>query len=171
MHCYSMSMIVFVCLTSQVDGQNDRLIVRKDPDNPSRFICDVKYATFRTPKGWQANRSGGNTYAILSRKGETYPKLSQMISIDIGKPVEQTAKETAEAFAKKWGGSVAKTIIKIDGINAYRVIIPPGNKTLRPTNCIIALRNGHVFLLIGGASKKGNLGGVLDELVGTWKWN
>ena len=170
MHRYLAAFSAFLLLAACGYAQEQRLVVRRDPKQPSRFICDVKYATFTTPKGWQPNRSGGNTYAILTRSNEVYPKLSEMISIDIGKPVKQTAKETAAAFAKRWNGQVAETKVKIDGEEGYRVLIPLDHKTLRPTDCIVTMRNGRVFLLIGGTRKNEELGKVMDELVASWKW-
>ena len=151
-------------------GQEDRLVVRKDPADASRFICDVKYAAFTTPKGWEPNRSGGNTYAILSPSNEVYPKLTRMISIDIGKPAKPTSKEIAVAFAKTWNGRVADAAVKIDGEEGYRVTIRPDGKTLRPADCIVAIRDGRAFMLIGGAKEDGDIGKVLDELIAAWKW-
>ena len=148
-------MIVGNLRSAHGSRQVDRLVVNVDPLDRSRFFCDVTYATFRTPKGWSPNRSGGNTYAILSRVGESYP-FTQMISIDIGKPVAPTTEATANAFAKKWNGQVAPISSKIDGETAFRVNIPPDHKTVRPIDCIIAIRDGRLFMLIGGARK--NLG-------------
>jgi hypothetical protein len=100
MRRYQVTLSAFLLCSTYGFAQEQRLVVRKDPENPSRFVCNIKYATFTTPKGWRPNRSGGNAYVILTRSDETYPGVSAMISIDIGKPVEKTAKETAEAFAK-----------------------------------------------------------------------
>jgi len=151
-------------------GQDDRLVVKKDPSNASRFICDVKYATFKTPKGWRPNRSDKNTYAVLSRSNETYPNLTQMISIDIGKPVAPTAKAVADAFAKKWHGQVEESSLNIDGETGFRVTIPPDNKTVRPIDCVITMKRERVFMLIGAAKQNGELSNALDEIVASWKW-
>lgn len=170
MRHYFVVLLTISLLSSYAYGQEERLVVHKDPTDPSRFICDVKYATFTTPKGWQPNRSGGNTYAILLRSNETYPKVTQMISIDIFKPVEPTAKELAVAFAKRWNGRLGESSVKIDGEKGYRVTIPSDNKTMHPVDCIVAIKDARAFMLIGGAKENGDLGKALDDLVASWKW-
>jgi hypothetical protein len=150
-------------------GHDGKLVVHKDP-LASQFTCDVKYATFQTPAGWRPNRSGGNTYAILSRTDESYPNLTQMISIDVGKPVEPTAKAMANAFAKKWNGRVAELSLTIDGVEGFRVTIPPDKKTVQPTDCMVTVREGRAFLLIGGAKEGGDVSRALDEVLASWRW-
>lgn len=167
---YLGALLVACLLVCNVLAEDERLVVRQDPKDPSRFHCDIKYATFTTPEGWEPNRSGGNTYAALSSSSETSPDLTKLISIDVGKPAKPTAKQMAIAFAKQWKGQVAQDPLKLDGEEAYRVTIPPDNKTLRPAECIIAIQGGRAFLLIGGAKQEGALGKAMDELVDSWKW-
>lgn len=76
MQHHLLATLMVAVLSANAFGQVDRLVVQQDPSDTSRFICDVKYATFKTPKGWQPNRSGKNTYAILSRANESYPNLT-----------------------------------------------------------------------------------------------
>jgi hypothetical protein len=168
-HSLLIALIVAVLSTNAL-GKDDRLVVQKDPSDPSRWICDVKYATFKTPKGWQPNRSDKPSSAILSQASESYPNLTQMISVDIGRPGVPTTKATADAFAKKWNGQVDKVPLKVDGETAFRVTIPPDKKTVRPIDCIIAMKAGRLFMLIGGAKEKGDVSKALDELVASWKW-
>ncbi len=63
----------------------------------------------------QPNRSGKSIYAILTPEAEAYPKISKMISIDVGKPVEPSPEAIAEGFAKIWKGTVQKEAIEVDG--------------------------------------------------------
>jgi len=168
------SLLVLVCLccfvSTKAFAQEERLVVRKGSKDPSLFVCETKHATFNVPKDWQPNQSGGATYAILTKSNETYPKVSQMISIDIGKPSEPTAKKLAEAFAKKFNGSVGEVAIEIDGEKGWRVTIPTDKKSIRPVDCIVAFKDGRSFLLIGAAKEAGDLPKALDELVAGWKW-
>ena len=142
----------------------------KNPSDSSTYVCDVKFATFKTPKGWQPNGSDKNSYAILSRTNESYPNLSQMITVDIGKPAEPTAKASADAFAKEWRGKVEEETISLDGETALRVNIPPESNRLQPIDCILTIRNGRLFMLIAGAKEAGEVSSALDELVKSWKW-
>src|SRR4051794_18765587 len=95
---------VFLQLAS---GEEPRLTVRPDPSDPTRAQCNIIFAIFRTPSGWTAHPSGKNTYAILTPSSEANPNVTRMITIDVGKPVAKTTKETAEAFAKKWNGRLS----------------------------------------------------------------
>jgi hypothetical protein len=166
----ALMLITIAVLTCGVDRQKDRLVVRSDPDDPSRFICDVKFATFATPKGWRPNRSEKATYAILTRADEAYPDITEMISIDIGKPVLPTAELTAEAFAKKWKGKVLKEPVKIDGEKGIRVTVTANKKDVRPIDCVVVIKDKRAFMLIGGAKEKNGLEKAIDELVASWKW-
>lgn len=169
----AVALLTVVSLASSAIGDDDRLKVHKDPEDPSRFICDVGHAMFTTPKGWRPNRSNGVTRAILSRSDETYPKLSRMISIDVGKPTKKTAKETAEAFARRWDGKVAERTVIVHGEQGYRVRIPAdaaNESKVTPRDCIVVMRNDQVFLLIGGAVEDVDVSKALDELVATWMW-
>jgi hypothetical protein len=162
-----------ICPFSVACAQEDRLVVREDPSDTSRFICDIKFATFTTPIGWRPNRSGGKTYAVLTLSSENYPELSQKIMIDIGKSIEPTAKGLAKAFAKEWKGEVSSESVDLDGEQGYRVTIPADPKTLSPTDCIVVVKDMRGFLLMGGATDTkaaSKLPKVMDELVASWKW-
>ena len=147
-----------------------RLDVKPDPTDPSRFQCDIGFATFTTPKSWRPNRSGKSTYAILTQESETYPNVSKMISIDVGKPVDPTAKAIAEAFAKTWKGSVQEKTVQVDGQTGYRIKCPPSPNKVQPIDCIVVLNDGRAVLLIAGAKKTGDTDEALNELVKSWKW-
>jgi hypothetical protein len=151
-------------------GQEDRFSLSKDSSGGAPLACDVKFATFNIPKGWQANRSDKNTYVILSRLNESYPNITQMISIDIGKPVTLTAKASADAFAAKWSGRVEEASLNVDGESGLRVTIPPDKKTVRPIDCVITMHGERVFMLIGGAKDNGEIHTAIDEIVASWIW-
>ncbi len=170
MTCNLTVMMAVLLLTVDTSSAEERLTVLKDPADPSRFACDITYATFTTPKDWRPNKSGNNTYAILTRQNETYPDVTQMISIDIGKPIDSTAKAAAESFASKWKGTVVKDTIDVDGVEGYRVLIPSDKKSLRPTDCIVIMNRDRIFFLIGGAKEDKVFDSTLTELVKSWKW-
>lgn len=166
-----MAIMAFAVPACGAYGQDERLLVKRDPDDASRFICDVKFATFKTPKDWQASKSGKQTYAILTRADETYPNVTSMVSIDIGKPVAQSAKAVAEALAKKWGSTEAPIPQKVDGEDGFRVKVTPTGKEVRPIDCVVAIKGELAFMLIGGAKEKGSgIEKAMDELVVSWKW-
>jgi hypothetical protein len=163
-------LISFTLLPLSVYGQEDRHVIKRDPDDATRYICDVKFATFKTPQNWRPNRSDKQTYAILTRADESSPDVTEMISIDIGKPVVRTAKLMAEALAKKWNGSVVQKPLKVDGEEAFRVKMAPDSKNVRPIDCVVVLKDGQVFMLIGGGKSDKGLAEAIDEVVASWKW-
>jgi len=99
------TLIMLAGVQSSIFGQDDRLVVKPDPDDSSRLICGVEFATFKTPKGWRPNRSGKETFAILTRADESYPNVTQMISIDIGKPRVPNAKGQGKRAYMLIGGA------------------------------------------------------------------
>lgn len=85
----------------------------------------------------QPNRSGKSTYAILTLEAEAYPKISKMISIDVGKPVEPSPEAIAEGFAKTWKGTVQKEAIEVDDEKGYRIVCPPDPNKVQPVECLV----------------------------------
>lgn len=155
----------FAC--AQDDGVID---VRRAPNDPTRYLCDIGFATFTTPKGWSPNRSDKPTYAILTHEGETYPQITKMISIDAGKPVSPTSKGMADALAKKWKGKVMGEIIELGGESAYRINCKPNPNRIQPIDCIVVVKDERVLMLIAGAKDLGEIDVALTELAASWKW-
>lgn len=151
-------------------AQDDRLLVKKDPTDSKRLICELKYATFKVPEGWNPNQSGGKTQCILTKGSETHPNLTQMISIDIGKPSDPSVKELSKSLAKMWGGKISETPVTVDGQEGYKVTILPSEKKVQPTNAIVVIKESRVFMLIGAAKSDAKLEPVLEQLLLDWKW-
>jgi hypothetical protein len=170
MRAILIALIGIMAIPCCVSGQEERLAIKQDKDDPSRYVCDVKFATFRAPSDWRPNRSDKNTYAILTHIDESYPNITEMISIDIGKPTERTAKLTAEAFAKTWNGKLLVDKVPVDGEEGYRVTIDPTKKLVRPVDCVVVFKGDSVFMLIGGAKENKSVSTSIDEIVASWKW-
>ncbi|MFM8261564.1 MAG: hypothetical protein ACKN9S_04740 [Pirellula sp.] len=162
--------LVIVSSNLSLAQTDRRLDVKPDPSDPSRFLCDIGFATFSTPKSWKPNRSGKSTYAILTPEAEALPKISKMISIDVGKPVEPSPEAIAEGFAKTWKGTVQKDAIQVDGEKGYRIVCPPDPNKVQPVECIVVFKDGRAVLLIAGAKKSGETDEAMKALVKSWKW-
>ncbi len=168
-------MIITICLllascNLSLAQTDRRLEIKQDPSDVSRFLCDIGFATFTTPKSWKPNRSGKSTYAILTPDADAYPKISKMISIDVGKPVDPSPEAIAQGFAKTWKGAVQKETIQVDGEKGYRIVCPPDPNKVQPVQCIVVLKDGRAVLLIAGAKKSGETDEAMNELVKSWKW-
>jgi hypothetical protein len=150
--------------------QDDRLTVIHDSGDKSTLICDVRYAKFKVPKTWQPNSSTGKTYAILTKQSESYPNVSQLIKIDIGKPADTNAKLAAERFAKMWKGKVLSETVTIDKEKGFRIRIPPSQKDLQPIDCVVVFHAERAFLLMAGGNVSDGLSQALDEVIASWTW-
>ena len=148
----------------------DVIAVKRLPTDPSRFVCDIGFASFTTPKAWNPNRSDKPTYAILTHVRETYPRITKMISIDARKPVAPTSKGLAEALAKKWKGHVLKDTVELDGNLAYRVKCVANPDRVQPVDCVAIVRDGRALMLMAGALKVGETDAAMNALVTSWKW-
>ncbi len=162
--------ILLVASALPASAQDDRLSVTTDPLDKSTLVCDIKYARFKVPKNWNPNRGTGKTYAVLTIQGETYPNVSRMLMVDVGKPTESNAKLTAEAFARMWKGTLQKETVRIDKEEGFRVNIPPTHKELQPVDCVIVFHRERVFILMGGGKTADGLSKTLDEVIASWTW-
>lgn len=167
--CFAICIVLFTtAFARSQDG--DGIDVKRAPNDPTRYVCDIGFATFMTPKGWNPNRSDKPTYAILTHEGEAYPRITKMISIDAGKPVVPTSKGMADALAKKWNGKVLDKTIELGGESAYRVNCEPNPNRIQPIDCIVVVKDGRVLMLMGGARKAGETAVALTELAASWEW-
>lgn len=165
----SMFCLLFGC-GSFAFSQDDRLVVKKDPSDPKRMICELKYATFKVPEGWQPNRSDGKTQCILTKSSDKPGGSSPMIMIDVGKPSDPSAKVLAKSFAKMWSGEVLEKSLNVDGEEGFKIAIPPTEKKVQPTNAIFVIKDSRIFMLIGGAKSDEKLDKVLEQLATDWRW-
>ena len=147
---------------------NELLSVAKDGDSTSN---NIGIATFPTPNGWLPNRSGGNTAVIFVRKDAQSGNLDEMISIDIGTPSSDGAKESADGLAKKFGGIVSELPFTVDGEVAYKVSVPPNYAQLMPRECIVAHHNNKVCFIFGGSKSKNAIWPTISEIAQSWRWN
>ncbi|MDZ7619970.1 MAG: hypothetical protein U1E05_23465, partial [Patescibacteria group bacterium] len=60
--------------------------------------------------------------------------------------------------------------LSVDGEMAFRVTCPPDNETVRPIDCVVMMKEGRMFMLIGGARETGELNAAIDEIAASWKW-
>lgn len=134
-------------------------------------VNDIGIATLPTPAGWLPNRSNGNTALIFVRVNASQTQPDEMISIDLGKASAATAKESAEALAKKFGGTVSDFTAGLDGETAFRVSVPPNYKQLMPRECLVAHRADQVCFVFGGSKSKADIWPVLLGIAETWEWN
>ncbi|MFT7629008.1 MAG: hypothetical protein ACI87E_000004 [Mariniblastus sp.] len=136
-----------------------------------QLINDIGIASFPTPTGWLPNRSGGLTSVILTREGTDPKTVEDMISIDVGEPLSERVQDSANALAKKFGGTTAKLPYLIDGAEAYRVSIPPNYEQLMPRECIAVHHGEHLCFLLGASKSNTEIWPVVEEIAQSWSWN
>ena len=79
-------------------------------------------------------------------------------------------KKLAEAFGRKFSGSVSPNSIMVDGVKAYRVSIPANFTELKPRECVVVQKAGKACLIIGGSMLENDIWTPMDEILKTWHW-
>jgi hypothetical protein len=128
-------------------------------------------ASFREPKGWvRLPLAKGKTrgYFISGDSDRLAPKA--MMMVDIGKPTVATALATAEGLAKDWGGRVLDEKTTLDGVEAVRVRVEKPGPGLRPNEAVIAMKDGKIYLLMGGSTPGTSISAEVEEVRAGWKW-
>ncbi len=116
-------------------------------------------------------RSNGNTAAILTRAGTNPSNAEELISIDIGNPMSDKVKESAESLANKFGGKVLRLSYEVDGAEAYRVSIAPNYDSVMPRDCIVMHHKKKVCFLFGGSKSKSDIWPTVEAIAGSWTWD
>lgn len=136
-----------------------------------RISNDIGIATIPTPKGWLPNRSGGNTAVVFLRKGADRKNPDEMITIDVGKPASERAKETADALAQKFGGVVSDLPFAVDGEVAYKVSVSPNYEKLMPRECVVVHHKNKACIIFGGSKSRTEIWPAISEIAKSLKWN
>lgn len=132
---------------------------------------DIGIATFPTPAGWTSNRSDRSTSVVFLRTGHG-SKPKEMISIDVGTPAAAGgARGSADALAKKFGGSVSELEFTIDEEQAFKVSVPQNLKQLAPRECVVTERNGKVCMIIGASMSQNEVWPTVSEIAMALRWN
>jgi hypothetical protein len=97
--------------------------------------------------------------------------LEEMISIDVGKPASNDVKGSADGLAAKFGGTTSKLPYNVDGVEAYRVSIPPNYESMMPRECIVIHHEQKVCFLFGGSKSKSEIWPIVEEIAKSWRWN
>jgi hypothetical protein len=90
--------------------------------------------------------------------------------VDTGKPTDASLASTAEKPARAWGGEVLEEKTTLDGVEALRVRVRKPGKGLRPVEGVVAMRNGRLYMLMGGAVPGESVVDPVEEVRKGWKW-
>ena len=101
-----------------------------------------------------------------SRNGEALG----LVMVELKDPASHTAPEVARDLARSWGGRVSAQSDVMDGETVWRIQVdspPPG---LQPVEGLVAIRNGHLFLIEGGVSPGYSCHEQIESIRQSWRW-
>lgn len=129
-------------------------------------------ASFSEPKGWtRATPDKPKTKGyFLSADSNPRVALNAIIMVDIGKPAEASLKAIAEKTARDWGGKIVEGKTTLDGVEALRVRVEKRGPGLRPLEGVLALKDGKLYMLMGGAVPGRTVLDEVEEVRKGWKW-
>jgi hypothetical protein len=138
-------------------------------DKPKPIVADG--ASFTEPTGWvrlTPDKAKTKGWFISPDSNRSAPEL--MIMVDIGKPTDPTLRATAEGMARSWGGRVLDEKTSLDGVEALRVRVEKPGRGLRPVEGVVAMKEGRLYLLMGGAVPGRKVADQVEEVRKGWKW-
>ena len=93
-----------------------------------------------------------------------------MIMIEIGPPADRDLNAVANRMARDWGGSVRDDPLLLDGAPARRVTVLSRSKSLAPVEGIACIRNGKLYLIMGGVKSEMEISAEVEYVRAHWKW-
>jgi hypothetical protein len=174
MRFYHLSLLIFAPVFAFAQDSKEAFSYRNDPKNPAQILCEIPAATFATPQGWYPYSSAGKTICTFGPKNEKPGSFSKMISIDIQSSDLKDSKSVAQDWVKRSSGEIDSKVVVLDGIDAYRVSMPPSKlRDLAPSELLFVLRDGKSYMIWGGSKENDQTESLvtsLDNLAKTWKW-
>jgi hypothetical protein len=122
-------------------------------------------------KGWKSSlRDKAKTAVQWLGPGSTFRKIDSLITIETGKPTDQSAEKAAQSIADQWGGTVSPQKILLDGVEAFRIEAPGKAGQLSPVLGIVAMHRGYIYMIFGVVTGKQECKAEIDEIIKGWKW-
>ncbi|HZL35156.1 MAG TPA: hypothetical protein VFC78_07595 [Tepidisphaeraceae bacterium] len=127
---------------------------------------------FTPPAGWQEMTRDKHKMVAGWVSSDSRPRdIHAMIQVEAAKPTVDDAQATAKAMAGDWGGKVADSPLTLDGKPAWRVESPtPAKSGLQPVEGIIAMREGYVYMIMGGVTPGHSCHDAIESIRKSWKW-
>lgn len=129
-------------------------------------------ASFSEPKGWTRSTPDKvkTKGMFISPDSDRKVALKAMIIVDIGKPAEPSLQATAEGMARDWGGKILDEKTSLDGVEALRIRVDTPGPGLRPIEGVLTMKDGKLYMLMGGAIPGRSILEQVEEVRKGWKW-
>lgn len=124
------------------------------------------------PSGWKSfPRDRGkraSQWVALGVDG----KPDKLIQIDCGQALDSTIQESATSLVKQLGGTVEKSKVDIDGVEAIKIVIPHRGSGMSPVEAIVTRHDGLTYFIFGAATAAASNSShdAIDEVLKSWKW-
>lgn len=128
-------------------------------------------ASFELPAGWTEipREKSGRLGQWIS--GDSTPQaIKSLIMIETGRSNGSNPEVFAKGLARNFGGIVMDEATKLGGEVAYRVRADNHDDEVAPTEGVVCVRGGNVFLVMGGTRKGQSVQKEVDAIAASWKW-
>ena len=127
--------------------------------------------SFSLPEGWRSlPPRQDKTLALLVSPNSTPREPKAMIMVESGRPSIPDMQGTAKALAKQWGATVANKKTVLDGAPSLRVHGKAPGPGVRPVEAIVTIRDGRLYLIMGGVAPGETCADAVEHVRKTWKW-
>lgn len=152
-----------------VDIPAEKLQERLQPRPLAPIVSDG--ASFSGPPGWiQLAPDKPKTKGWFIDPDSKPADPDTMIMIEIGPPADRDLNAVANRMARDWGGSVRDDPLLLDGAPARRVTVLSRSKSLAPVEGIACIRNGKLYLIMGGVKSEMEISAEVEYVRAHWKW-
>ncbi len=126
------------------------------------FICTM-------PEGFLPARSSKKS-EIAMYVYPSYTNYEKMIIIEVGKSKLSDSLSIAKGLAEDWNGEVLINQVNLDGTDALQVKARNDTSELQPTDAIVAIKEGDLFLIMAGLSSGQSCEAEIKTILESWKW-
>jgi hypothetical protein len=126
---------------------------------------------FREPEGWSEQvRAKSKTIGWWISRDSTPENPAAMIMIECGHTSARSLDEVARGLAKNFDGAVSDRPSTLGGTRALRVIAKNDGRSLRPVEGLVAIRDGLLYLVMGGVTAGHSVEDELEAIRASWTW-
>ncbi len=126
---------------------------------------------FKAPSGWSEQmRDKPKTVARWISPGSTPEKPTAMITVECGRTPARSLEAVARGLAQNFRGAVADPPTTLGGTPALRVVARNDGRTLRPVEGLVAIHDGLLYLVMGGATAGHSVADELEAIRASWSW-
>lgn len=128
-------------------------------------------SAFQLPGGWtEIPREKSGRIGQWIGPDSKPEAIKSLIMIESGRAAGLEAEVFARGLARNFGGIVLDGETTLAGERALRVRADNHDDTLAPTEAVVCVRGGNVYLIMGGTVQGRSVQKEVDAVAASWKW-